>query len=183
MIIKQGSTLSFFNNIYQELIKDEELLRLLAYLPRGYDESKVFHEDPLDPSLPNLVDDSEKYWDLAEERIVLGEKTSDLLEDGLCRIYIYEGRRRPVFGNYAHATQEVNIDVYVHESYDKDFRLTRISDRLNDLLVLERVAGYGKLEYKAGNPREAPTHYRRYLHQYVMNVGKKQDVLGDQRLR
>lgn len=182
MIIKQGSTLSFFNNIYQVLVQDEELMRLLYYLPRGYDSNSVFHEDPLDIGLPNLVDDSEEYWNLVNERIVLGEKTSELLEDSLCRIYIYEGRRRPVFGNYAHASQEVNVDVFVHESYDKDLRITRIGDRLNDLLALERIAGYGALEYKAGNPREAPTHYRRYLHQYTMNVGKKQDVLGKQRL-
>lgn len=177
--IKQGSTTSFFNLIYQELIKDEELLRLLVYLPQGYDALNKYHVDPLDESLPNLVDfDSDDYWALTEERIVLGEKTSDLLEQKICRIYIYEGRRRPVFGNYAHATQEVNIDVYVHEEYDKDLRISRIGDRLNDLLALERIAGYGKLEYKAGNPREAPTHYRRFLHQYIMNVGKKQNVLG-----
>lgn len=173
-MIKQGSTVSFFNAIYQTLIEDEELLRLLTYLPNGYDSQDNYNPDPLDESLTNLVDkESDDYWKLVGERIVLGEKTSDLLESQLCRIYIYEGRRRPVFESYLIATQEVYIDIFIHESFDKDLRISRISDRINELICLEHIAGFGKLEYTAGNPREATSHYRRYLHQYKMNVSKK----------
>lgn len=174
MTIKKGITVEFFNAIYQKLITDEELLRLLNYSPTGYDSENNYNPDPLDESLPNLFDkESEEYWKMIEERIVLGEKTSELLEQKLCKIYIYEGRRRPVFESYLMATQEVNIDVFIHESFDRDLRISRISDRINELIALELIAGIGKLEYKAGNPREAPTHYRRYLHQYSMTVSKK----------
>ena len=174
-MIKKGSTPTFFRAIYQTLIADEELMRLLTYLPRGYDKNGNYNEfDPLDERLPNIVDsESEEYWKLVDERILLGEKTSDLLESKLCRIYIYEGRRRPVFKSYLVARQEVNIDIFIHESYDKDLRITRISDRINELVALEHIAGFGKFEYVAGNPREAPTHYRRFLHQYTMTVSKK----------
>lgn len=173
-MIKQGSTVEFFTNIYQRLITDEEIIRLLKYSPMGYDSQGNYHPDPLDETLPNLVDtESEDYWKLVDERIVLGEKTSELLESKLCKIYIYEGRRRPIFGNYLVATQEVNIDIFIHETFDRDLRISRLSDRINKLIALERIAGFGKLEYKAGNPREAPTHYRRFLHQYTMTVGKK----------
>ncbi|MFJ7982434.1 hypothetical protein ACIQ1D_19410 [Lysinibacillus xylanilyticus] len=173
-MIKEGSTVSFFNAIYQKLIADEELLRLLTYLPNGFDVKGNYHPDPLDESLANLVDkENEEYWKLVDERIVLGEKTSDLLESQLCKVYIYEGRRRPVFENYLVATQEIYVDIFIHESFDRDLRISRISDRINELICLEHIAGIGRLEYKAGNPREAPTHYRRYLHQYTMNVSKK----------
>lgn len=173
-MIKQGSTVEFFRNIYQKLISDEELMRLLVYLPMGIDAQQNYHPDPLDPSLPNIVDtDSDEYWNIVNERVVLGEKTSDLLESKICKIYIYEGRRRPVFESYLVATQEVNIDIFIHEEFDSDLRISRISDRINELIALERIGGYGKLEYIAGNPREATTHYRRFLHQYRMTVGKK----------
>ena len=169
-MIKQGSTVEFFTNIYQRLIGDEELMRLLKYSPKS--GSNLF--DPLDPKLPNLVDaTSDSYWELVDERVVLGEKTSDLLESKICKLYMYEGRRRPVFENYLVATQEVYVDIFIHESFDRDLRISRISDRINELIALERIAGIGRLEYKAGNPREAPTHYRRFLHQYTMTVGKK----------
>lgn len=175
MTIKQGSTPSFFRTIYQTLIADEELLRLLTYIPQGYDTNGNYNElDPLDVSLPNLVDtESEDYWRLVDERIVLGEKTSDLLESKLCKIYIYEGRRRPVFQSYLVAKQEINIDIFVHESFDRDLRITRIADRINELIALEHLVGFGMLDYVSGNPREAPTHYRRFLHQYTMTVSKK----------
>lgn len=173
-MITQSSTVEFFSNIYQILIADEELMRLLKYEPKGYDTQENYHPDPLDPKLPNLVNtESDDYWKLVDERVVLGEKASNLLENKLCKIYIYEGRRRPVFESYLVAQQEVNVDIFIHESFDRDLRISRISDRINELIALERIAGFGKLEYKAGNPREAPTHYRRFLHQYTMNVSKK----------
>ena len=173
-MIRQGSLVSFFRAIYQKLINDEELLRLLYYLPNGYDTLGNYHPDPLDPLLPSLLDiESDDYWRMVDERVILGEKTSDLLETKICRLYIYEGRRRPVFESDSLATQEVYIDVFIHESFDKDLRISRITDRINELICLENIAGYGKLDYHAGNPREAPTHYRRYLHQYKMNVSRK----------
>lgn len=180
-MIKKGSTVEFFNNIYQKLINDEELLRLLTYLPNGYDSEGNFNLDPLDESLPTLVpnfetatdEEIEAYWSLVNERVVLGEKTSDLESKSICRIYISEGRRRPVYNDYLMATQEVSIAIYIHETFDKDMRISRISDRIYELIALENIAGFGKLEYQAGNPFEAPRHYRMYEHLFLMNVNKK----------
>ena len=169
----KGSTLDFFARIYRRMYEDEELMRLLTYDPMGYRDGK-YYKDPLDGTLPNIVDqDSDTYWELVDERVVLGEKSSDLETKAICRVYVYEGRIREVFGNYHFLTQEVNVDIFIHEKFDKDLRLSRIKDRVAELIALERLAGYNRLDYKAGNPREAPTHYRRFLHQYEMLVKKK----------
>lgn len=171
--VKKGSTTEFITAIYKTLIQDEELMRLLYYLPNGYDDNGNYNEDPLNDILPNLVDNSDKYWEIVDERIRLGEKTSDLETKAICRIYISEGRRRSVYNNYHVATQEIAISIFVHESYDKDLRISRITDRLNELLALERLAGFGKIEYERGNPYQAPTHYRNYVNFYLLTVKKK----------
>lgn len=173
--IKSGSLTEIMNNIYSALIGDEELLRLLTYPPEGYDSKNNYHYDPLDyDMLPSLVDtENDDYWDLVDDKIKVGEKTSDLEGKALCRIYIYEGRRRPVFGNFLVASQEVNINIFIHEDYEKDRRIAAISDRLNELLVLTRKAGLGEIEYVSGNPRSAPTHYRAYYHAFKVNTLKK----------
>lgn len=170
---RKSKSLDIYTSISDILIRDEQLMRLLVYKPED-ENSERYIPDPLDPSLENIVNlEDDRYWEYAEDRVVLGEKTSDLIEKDICRIYIYEGRRRPVFNSFIVANQEICIDVFVHESYDKDMRISRISDRVNELIALEKVAGIGKVDYKAGNPREAPTHYRRYLHLYNTLVGKK----------
>ena len=168
---EQGSLYEAMNNIEKVLIQDETLLRLLTYDPKGYDEEGKYHPDPLDESLPNLVDkDSDNYWELVEDRIKFSEKTSDLEEKAISRIYVHEGRRRPVFNSFLVATQEININIFIHEKYDKDKRIAKISDRLNQLLALTRIAGMGEIEYTSGNPRSAPTHYRAYYHSFRLNV-------------
>lgn len=169
MSLKQGSMREAFNNIYQRLINDETLLRLLYYPPKSRN-----NPDPLDPSLPNLVNpDSPEYWDLVNERIVLGEKTTDLEDEPLCRLYLHAGRRRPVYDNYLLASQEVILSIFTHESYERDIRSLWISDVLNELLVHEPIAGYGKLEYTAGNPMAAPLGYKHYRHVYRFADNKK----------
>lgn len=170
MTIEQGSMRYVINNIYQMLINDEKLLRLLYYYPKS-----AKHLDPLNEALPNLVDaDSDEYWSVVDERFRLAEKTSDLLEQPICRIYISSGRRRPVFGNYLLATQEIKISIYTHENYESDMRLEWIADRIQELITLELVDGiFGKLDYVAGNPTVAPTQYKRYDQLYEFSTGKK----------
>ena len=168
MAIKQGSMREAKDNVFQVLINDEELLRLLWYKPR-----RLSGYDPLDSALPN-VKDMENYWDIVEERIMLAEKVNDLEDEPICRLYITSGRRRPKFDNYLLATQEIVISVYVHEDFELDSRMDSISDRINELLTLESFSAmYGKLDYASGNPRVAPIQYSRFEHIYEYNTNKK----------
>ncbi len=169
MALKSGSMREQINNIYQELIKNETLLRLLYYPPKSHR-----NPDPLSEELPNLVNvDDQGYWDLVSDRIMLAEKTSDLEDKSLCRLYISPGRRRPVYNNYQLATQEVRISVFTHEDFEDDMRLVWISDVINEILVLEHVAGMGLLEYAGGDPLAAPTRYKHYQHVYKFGDSKK----------
>jgi len=170
MTIKRGSMKDVVNSIYQILINDEELLRLLYYLPKRKSKEK---KEPLDSTLPNIKD-RDDYWDIVDERIVLGEKVSEIIKDGICRIYISSGRRRPDYNSYLLAKQQIRIQIYVHEDYLSDLRLDSISDRLNELLCLERLNGaMGMFEYIGGDPISAPQQYQGYVHVYQYSTGKK----------
>lgn len=168
MTMVKGSMREAINSIYQILINDEEMLRLLWYLPK--------RETGIDPFSSNLlnVKDMPDYWEIVNERIVLAEKVSDLIEKPICRIYLSAGRRRGKFENYLLATQEIVATIYVHEDYETDMRISRISDRLNELIVLEQLNGMiGKLEYAGGNARVAPIQYSKYEHTFEYTTNKK----------
>lgn len=168
MVIKKGSMREVISSINDILINDEDLLRLLWYYPE-----EISGTDPLDTSLLN-VKDMANYWDIVNERIMLAEKVDDLVVNPICRLYISSGRRRGVFNNYLLATQEILITIYVHEDYEFDMRSEWISDRINELLVLEHVQGsIGRIDYVAGNARVAPIKYTRYDHIFEYVTGKK----------
>lgn len=169
MAIKKGSMREVIDGIYQLLINDEELMRLLWYKPKRIDGI-----DPLSSTLLD-VKDMGNYWEIVDERIMLAEKVNDLIEKPICRLYITSGRRRGVFDNYLLATQEIVITVYVHEDYESDMRSAWISDRINELIALEHVDGIlgSRVEYVAGNARVAPIQYSRYEHIYQYVTGKK----------
>lgn len=169
MTLKKGSTRDAINNIYQVLISDEELLRLLYYKPKS-----ARNPDPLSDELPNILDkDISELWDFRDERIVQAEKTSDLVDKEICRMYVSMGRRRGRFDNDRLVNQEVIIGVFTHESYD-DLRQEWIMDRINELIALERFnSTYGRLEYVAGDPRVAPRFYSSFIHVYRFVDGKK----------
>lgn len=168
MTIKKGSMREVVNNIYQLLIEDEDLMRLLWYLPQQFTG-----KDPLDIALLNVKDMAD-YWDIVNNRILLAEKENDLLENPICRLYISAGRRRPVFNSYLLATQEIVISMYVHEDYELDMRSAWISDRINELIALEYIEGsIGKMDFVAGNARVAPLQYRRYDLLFEYTTSKK----------
>lgn len=169
MSIELGSTREDINGIFQELIKDEKLLRLLTYYPQ--DANNL---DPLDKRLSNIVDvESDEYWEIVADRIRLAEKTSDLILKPKCIIYIGLGRRRPVFGNHILVTQEINISIYTHQDFEADMRHVWILDRINELIVMKEISGLTRLDYIAGNPRVAPVHYIRYDHIFGYVTGKR----------
>lgn len=170
MSIEKGSMREVVNHIYRILIQDETLMRLLYYYPLD-----ATHPEPLDVKNPNIVDpESEEYWNIVDDRVLLAEKFSDIINKDICRIYITQGRRRPVFGNYLLATQEIIISIYTHENYEKDMRSAWIADRINELIALADIDGMlgDKLEYVAGNPRVAPVHYKRYDTVYEYTTSK-----------
>lgn len=148
---------------------DETLLRLLYYPPK---DLKINQNDPLDNALQNILDKQEsELWKIRDNHICTTAKSDDLIKNPICRIYIYAGRRQPN-KNYMVANQEVQIDIYCNNSFEKDFRTLRISDRINELLVSKHITGVGKLEYVSGYPIDAPEDYVGYHHNYEFQSGK-----------
>lgn len=162
--MKPASLYLFMNNIEKVLIADEELLRLLTYKPMGYDEQTHTEiPDPLSSDLPNLVDTTSKdYWNLVRDRIRKGDKRTNINDDSKCVIYLQEGRERSVWGNAFQVDQEVILSILVHEDYEDDWRMSRIRDRVYELLIhRQEMAGFGKFESVGGDPRDAAKGFRR----------------------
>lgn len=157
------------DDIYRLFLNDEELLRLLHYKPESLLDSRP---DPLSETLPNILDIDDE-WKIRDECIKLVLKDNDLVDKGICRIYLYAGRRRPTSHNYSVADQRIVIDIFCHEEYTKDLRLEWIGDRVNKLLVDSRTTGFKKINYVDGAPRNAPTDYVSYQHVYEIGSASK----------
>jgi len=174
-VLQPGTLFNFMNNLEVVLINDEILLRLLTYKPLGYDIEK--QEDILEPlsdKLPNLVDNSPEYWLLVKDRIRKGDKRTDINDDSKCIIYVQEGRDRSIFGNAYFVEQEVILSILVHEDYEDDFRMSRIRDRVFELLIHQQnMAGFGKFESVGSDPREAPKGFRRIDYRFKFTNNKK----------
>lgn len=155
-------------SVYRHLFEDEELLRYLYYPP---EDVSAGQPNPMSETLPDIIvsEDSpineiEKMWDIRESRVVLSTKTKDLEESQICRIYVYYGKARPIFHNKSTIKQEIVVDIFTHQSYEDEMRLEMISDRLNTLLINERPAGLGKIDYRSGYEIVAPKEYVAYRH-------------------
>jgi hypothetical protein len=160
-----------FMDILNVLYFDETLLRLLYYPPLNLTNKTP---DPLDPSLDNVsVIDPD--YEIRYSRIMKTPKDDDLIPDNpICRMIIYAGIRTPDNGNYAMANQEIIIDIFVHNSFEEgDLRSKRISDRLYELFVSEKVTGIGKMEYKRGVPFNSPSGYMAFQHVFKITEFKK----------
>lgn len=162
-----GSVRQIISDIHLKLINDEELLRLLYYLPEDAD-----NPSPLSKELPDIIG-SDIYWDVVEERLLTVEKDSDLKDKALCRIFITQERGRPVFGNFLQIKQGVEVAVFVHEKYSKDMRIYWISDRIKELLGLARIDGvYGKIDFVKSDPWVAPVQYEQQKHVFEFRTEK-----------
>lgn len=156
------------NDVMKLFYHDETLLRLLYYPPTNYANIP----DPLDDSLEDMLE-KDKDWSIRLDRIKNSSESKDLEDEPICRIYVYAGRREPT-QNYQVATQEIVVDVLCHNDFENgDLRSMRISDRINDLLVSERITGMGKIDYVNGTPIAAPDGYCGYRHVYVFRSTKK----------
>lgn len=92
------------------------------------------------------------------------DKKYDLdLKSQICRICFYTGSREPQsnhnstfrknLDNPYIALQRYNFDVYVHVDIDiVDFRLTDICDRLNEILLLQRITNVGEFTLDYASP-------------------------------
>lgn len=134
------------------LRNDEELLRLLHYKRNPL--SKAEHED---------IIGSENYWDIVTEHVIYGEKDSDLKDETLCRVYLYTGRARQVFGKPFYNKQRFFINVFVHEDFVQGLRLEQIVDRVNQLLLHNQISGFSKIMFEGGDPYQAPREHETYL--------------------
>lgn len=173
---------NMINDVYNILIQDEKLLRLLYYPPTSRANGSP---DPLDDSLKDIVvtqdlekpptDEYKKMWGIIKHRILKTSKSDDMEDNRLCRIYIYAGKSRPSVVNGATTRQEIVVDVFTHNSYDVDLRINRIGDRVHQLLMYkdEEVTGLGEIDYSDGYDFEAPKEYQAYRHMYEKVRSKK----------
>jgi hypothetical protein len=160
-------------DILKVLWNDEELLRLLTYLPENILTNTP---DPLDSTLENISDRTiEEQWRIRNDSIMLTPKDDDLVENRKCRLFVYLGDREPDRGNYQVANQEMIIDILCHSDFENgDMRTARIGDRLNELFALERVTGIGKTDYVRGSIiSRTPSQYVGYRHIYVFGATKR----------
>ena len=157
------------NKIINILKNDEHLLRLLGY---NYLSPDGEYQDVLEPHLDNIVG-SPQHHIISSEHIVNTVKVDDIKSIKTCMVLVHLGKRRPVFSNHLLAKQEVLIDVLVHNEFqENDFRMDDICDRLDYLLVHERIT-MGKFEISTPIPVEAPKEYYRFQMKYVYWTSKK----------
>lgn len=134
--------------LFIELSNDEELLRLLHYIPKnGLD-------NPLDKIKKDILSRDDRHT-IISKVLTPSDKTYDLvLESKMSRICFYTGTRKPQT-NYSGSSRRLqdnpyssdqiyNFDVYVHVDIDiVDFRMSWICDRLNELLLLNSITDVG----------------------------------------
>ena len=160
-----GFLLGGLAEIKSEVIKkfyaDEKLLRLLHYLPKS---SK--NPSPLDPSLPNIIG-SKTYSTIIQKCILRQDKSSDVEDTAICRITVSFGKQRPLFNNANAFTQDLDINIFVHEIYN-DFRLEQIADRVDQLLLGSRLNGIGKVTSSGKEPFQAMRQYSQLRCRYEL---------------
>ncbi|MCK9544821.1 MAG: hypothetical protein M0R03_22640 [Novosphingobium sp.] len=144
-------------DVYEILVKDEILLRLLYYPSEDFDDS------PLSDDKPNILNKSTtEKWDIINELIKTTNKTSDLTEESRCRICVYMGNRRETRNN-AVANQQVVFDIYAPIDWDEiSFRLTQICDTIDKLFCGQRITGLGKTDSHIGGVIVAPSGFIGY---------------------
>lgn len=163
--IRQGSSREALNSIHKVLREDEVLLRLLHYSPM---------KKPMSIEHNTFISNIENQWNIIDKSLLIGETKVEIEEERICRIFLRLGRRRSVFGNYLLADQELVINVYVPNEYERrDMRLEWINDRISELLTHEYISGMGMMIYAKGDSRVAPHDYARYENIYQFRVGKK----------
>ena len=147
----------FLGELSGILSGDEQLMRLITYLPKTRSDS------PLSEDKADIIG-SNDYWDIVDDRMLWTPKADDLVDkDPKCRVLFYPNTRYPQNGNYTNSEQSINIDVFVHVDFDTmDMRLSWILDRINDLLQDRYIENIGTTKFDSGKPLGSPVGYTGY---------------------
>jgi hypothetical protein len=158
-------------DILKVLWNDEELLRLLHYKPK---KNSTNTPDPLDPSLPNILDIDEN-WEIRNDTIMLVPKESDLTKMESCKLFVYLGDGYANRGNPMYVNQSVIFDVFCHVDFENgDFRSARIEDRLKQLFAMEYVTSPWKMDFvKRRTIGRTPSQHVAYRFEYDFVEFKK----------
>lgn len=159
--------INMLNDIYDIIVSDEYLLRLLYHPPLSPKlETPLIPEDNLTTPPPSLNEAPDpKYremWEIIDKHILKTSKSDDLEKNKLCRVYVYLGRQKPAQRHRFIKSQEIVFDVFCHSSYEDDLRLEKILSRIDDLISGTRVTGLGKLALSDGHGFTAPQEYVAY---------------------
>lgn len=160
-------------DIFKVLRNDEQLLRLLHNEPKNISK-KI--PDPLDSSLPNILDKPPLELTQLKNKLIMSvPKDDDLIKDRKCVIFAYLGDRYSDRRNYVMANQYIMFDVFCHVDFENgDFRSSRIGDRLNHLFALEHVTGFGKVDFERVRIiNRVPSQFVGYQYVYEIGATKK----------
>lgn len=131
-----------------EVLLDEELLRLLCYVPTNA------NDNPLSPSKPDIltIDNQQEKWKLIKNHLMTAPNFYDLDDSPISRLVFYAGSAKGS-ENYLFANQLFHFDIYTHYSIENlDRRMEWISDRVNELLFLKHIAGIGRALFVTRHP-------------------------------
>ncbi|WP_413381242.1 hypothetical protein [Alkalihalobacillus sp. 1P02AB] len=134
-------------DVYSALVKDKDLLKLLVYPAKNLNDNVLI--DTLDrPDILSLPDNEK--WGIINSRITPTVSEVELETDEVPRVLFYP-HNRSATGNYKTASQDVIIDVLVPHSFQNDFRLEWICDKIADILFNKHVTGLGKMDFVGGS--------------------------------
>ena len=180
--------------IYEKLVNDEEILRLLYYAPRG---SKVLSQhtneftdlpsgvrlsiDPLSSLHPNILpidtsDDNEvvdKYWEIVDQSIKTKSKDNDITNLAICRLCVYHAKSRSPYGQEeSYRRDYIEIDILTEDRYEEgDTRSMAIVDRIQQLFHRKKGLGVGISIVTSPMPIQTVPQYTKYrVYVEVTNV-------------
>lgn len=152
------------SKVLRTLYNDEKLLRLLYYPP---ETSKV--PAPLSDSLEDIIG-TDKQYEIIDTRILATEKNSELEDRAICRLTVFLGKQRTQWNNNFAYTQDLYINIFVHEKYN-DLRLEQLADRLDQILIGSRFHGIGKVTASGKEPFQGMRQYSQLRCRYkVMGI-------------
>lgn len=139
-------------------------------------DSEEVNDDSTTKKLLEAPDEhNARVWDVVDKHIFEISKADDMENDSTCRLYLYAGKTRPVYGRNSVAVvkQEIVIDVFVHTSYNVDSRMDEIHDRLNCLMIDNGEIGMGKVDLYTAYEMNAPKEYTGYRLIYTTMRSKR----------
>lgn len=166
---------------YQELIQQEDILRLLFYAADHFEDDvkEVTENRPSILSGGNDLfktglDDERTYSkdELIRSVITPTNKTDDLDGQKICRLNVVLGDYTLLEGARFHANLDLHLYFYVHNEYDiVDFRLAKLVDAVRKFMFERDTGSLGRKILKGGREIEdTPNGYSGY--RLTLKAGK-----------